>query len=229
LVILKNYLANISTIAIIWDKLHEKGYHPSVEEALNLVKTLANGWRMGEWENLLGMEIPVKGKTVLEIGCGGGWYLAQMLQHGASRAIGFEVTNVIIEKAKALMDALNLKAEFYQVDERYLDVLPPKSVDIIYQLTVFQHISEEATKAYIQSARRVLKDDGLFINQFLMNDKMNVKNAYAKNKEGIVYYSESEIKELIKDYSIVKQGKYAWTDKNESYWMLYALRSAGSP
>jgi cyclopropane fatty-acyl-phospholipid synthase-like methyltransferase len=153
-----------------------------------------------------------------------------MLQHGASRAIGFEISQSIIDKAKAMMDMLDLQSDFYQVDEQYLRVLPPKSIDIVYQITVFQHISEEATRAYMESARRALKDGGLFLNQFLMNDKMKVKNAYAKDKEGIVYYSEAEIQTLVQDcgYSIVKYAQPDWTDNNGSYWRYYMLKPTGS-
>jgi hypothetical protein len=55
-----------------WDKLHAQGYHPPVKEAISKVKTAAGGWLFGEWGQLLGIDINVKNKTVLEIGFGGG-------------------------------------------------------------------------------------------------------------------------------------------------------------
>lgn len=166
-----------------------------------------------------------KDKVVAEIGCGGGWYLAEMLYQGATKAIGFEASRTVIERATQALQKLKLTAyEFREVDGRYLDVLPEKSVDILLEITVFQHISEDATKGYFRTSRRVLKNSGLFLCQFLMNDKNPLKDPY-NPKEGTVYYAHKEVMELAEDHGlrVSKYGDWKWTDGKGSYWRLYVM------
>lgn len=213
-----------------WETLHKEGYHPSVEEASRLVNVYpeGQGWIFEDWSRRLQMDIDVRGKSVIEIGFGGGWYLAQILQHGAAKVIGFEASQTAIDKTHALMDSLHLKNyELFRVDERYFDILPTDSVDIIFQVTVFQHITEEATRNYLKSGARTLKEDGYFINQFLLNEHMIHKDPYAKGKkEGIVYYSNREVLDMLSEcgYDMLKHADHTWTDENKSYWRYYVAQ-----
>ncbi len=213
-----------------WEKLHNKNYHPSPEQIIERVTNAKkkNIWLFDDWSKILQMKLDVKNKIVLEIGCGGGWYLVQMLYRGASKVIGFEISQSVINKAKAVFNALNLdNYELYEVDERYLSVLPAKSVDIIFEITVFQHVSEEVTRNYLITSKSLLKDEGLFICQFLMNDTNPIKQPYTKDKEGIVYYANNEVVKMVKDcgLTIFKYSDYDWRDDNNSYWRLYALKT----
>ena len=59
-----------------------------------------------------------------------------------------------------------------------------------------------------------------------MNESMHYKDPYGKGKkEGIVYYSEKEVLEMLHEcnYSIQKQADHTWTDENKSYWRYYVL------
>lgn len=211
-----------------WETLHQKGYHPDLQGAL---KNVANypegkGWIFEDWGRRLEMPhlVNVEGKIVLEIGFGGGWYLAQLMQHGA-RVIGFEVSSTAMDKAIQLFQHLDLRNyQLFIVDDRYLSILPEKSVDVVFEHTVFQHITEDTTRGYLTSANKIMKEDGMFIAQFLMNENMVVKNPYAKS-EGVVYYSHTEVVNLVEKsgFEIVKFVNHEWTDKNNSYWRYYVL------
>ena len=104
-----------------WETLHREGYHPSVAEARRLVNVYpeGKGWIFEDWGRRLQMDINVQGKIVLEIGFGGGWYLAQILQHGAEKVVGFEASQTAIDKTNALMKLLQLQNyELFRVDVR---------------------------------------------------------------------------------------------------------------
>jgi cyclopropane fatty-acyl-phospholipid synthase-like methyltransferase len=211
-----------------WEKLHENSYHPSVEGAIARIIDAKKKdiWLFDEWSNMLQMELNVQDKTVLEIGCGGGWYLAQMLYRGASKVIGFEISLSILNKVKTTFNTLNLTGyELYEVNEQYLKVLPEKSVDIIFEITVFQHIAEKVTRNYLKASKSVLKGDGVFLCQFLMNDKNPLKRPYSTS-EGIVYYSHAQVVKMIDDCGLTIQtySDYAWRGQDNSYWRLYALK-----
>ena len=214
-----------------WDKLHKKDYHPSVQDSIKRItdhKT-NNSWLFDRWSKTLKIDnIDVKNKTVLEIGFGGGWFLAQMLFRNASKVIGFEISETIITKAQEIFKQLNLKNyEFYEVDENFLNVIPKNSVDIIFEMTVFQHIFPEATKNYLQSAKNILKNNGTIFCQFLMNDANPSKNPCTKKRQGVVYYSHLEILDLISEcgFKVENFGDYDWTDGNNSYWRIYAFKN----
>ena len=213
-----------------WDLLHKKDYHPSVKESVKRITDHKNQniWLFDEWSKILEIDINVENKTILEIGFGGGWYLAQMLFRNASKVIGFEITEEIINKAKEVFQSLNLKNyEFFEVHEEFLNILDKNSVDIIFENTVFQHISEEITKNYLLSSKNVLKNDGIILCQFLMNDDDTIKTPYTKNKEGIVYYSHKEILKLVDECNlrIEKYGDFEWKDERNSYWRLYIIKN----
>src|SRR5688500_11188627 len=54
-------------------------------------------------EALMGSDIwdRIRGKTVLDFGCGGGTEAAEMAEHGARRVIGIDIDDVSLERARA--------------------------------------------------------------------------------------------------------------------------------
>lgn len=212
-----------------WRKLHENKYHPSIEKIIERINEhkSQNIWLFKEWEQILNMQLPVQDKIVLEIGCGGGWYLAQMLYQGAKKVIGIEIDKTIIDKANEAFKNLGLKNyDFHEIDESFFNFIPSKSVDVVYEMTVFQHIFKEITLKYLQDTSRILKDDGIMLAQFLMNDSDPVKNPSPK-KEGIMYYSHKEVLELAREsgLQVDKFANYEWTDGKGSYWRIYVFKS----
>ena len=211
-----------------WELLHAEGYHPSVEGIINLINELEsrNEWFIEKWSKLISKNIDTHGKTILEIGCGGGWYLAQLLNHGAKKVIGFDVSGVVLEKAKMAFEKLNLKNyEFYEVDDKYLDILPRKSVDIVFEDQVFQHIVPKVTVKYFESSKKILTDEGYLLCQFLMNEKDPLKMPWVKNSEGIVYYTHNEVCDLVESagLKVIRYENLDWQNEKGSYWRLYLI------
>lgn len=77
-----------------WSKLHENGYHPGVKEIVERIQTSRTSEKSG-WIELFeknGLLVPeLSGKVFGEKGHGGGWYLAEALDAGAKKAIGWEI------------------------------------------------------------------------------------------------------------------------------------------
>jgi cyclopropane fatty-acyl-phospholipid synthase-like methyltransferase len=215
-----------------WAKLHDKDYHPKVDGIVERVEEFKkqDKWIVDEWEKFFGIKIPVKDKVIMEIGFGGGWYLAQMLYKNAAKVIGIEIHDSIIQRARQAFDKLGLSNyEFLEIDERYFKDISEKSVDVIFEITVFQHILKNLTVTYLQESKRILKEDGIFIAQFLMNDYNPIKSPSTK-KEGIMYYSHDEILEMIKQsgFTVDKFADYEWSDGKGSYWRIYLLKQSHS-
>ena len=54
----------------------------------------------GEWWQLRPLFPPLKGKTVLDLGCGYGWHCQYAAQQGASRVLGIDQSEKMIQTAQ---------------------------------------------------------------------------------------------------------------------------------
>ena len=172
----------------------------------------------------------LRGKVVLEIGFGGGWYLAQALKEGARSVCGFEAADNIVRSASAAFDRLGLGPyRFYRVGDKYLDVLPSDSVDVAFSKTVFQHINPKATAAYLRTVPGVLRDDGYCLFQFLMNERNPARDSNISDDEGQVSYTKAEVDAMVSSAGL-QTLVYAetWMDDagTGNYWAWYKLAKA---
>jgi len=130
--------------------------------------------------------IPLKGKKILDVGCGDGSLLRCFIQYGAEpRCLyGVDILEKRIKKARELSPNINL----FQCNAEALD-FPDESFDIIIQSTVFTSIFDANLKRNIANEmKRLLKDDGIIIwYDFIYN------NAFNKDVRGI---KKKEIEEL---------------------------------
>lgn len=214
-----------------WIQLQKNGYFPGVEENIirieNDIKDIDDKRHnlFLEWSGILDMPIDCRDKTVLEIGHGGGWYLAQALTKGAALAIGIEIESLINSKADAALKHFNFKNFIlYEADETCLKIVKEKNVDIIYCITVFQHTHPDITRTYLETAKDVLSPTGMIYCQFLMNDVNNSKNPLSG--EGVVRYSMKDITDLSNSLGlkIVKQGQLNYPNPHQDYWGIFALQ-----
>lgn len=171
----------------------------------------------------------LRGKVVMEIGFGGGWYLAQALKEGARSVCGFEAADNIVRAASSAFDLLGIGPyKFYRVDKRYCDALPRDSVDVAFSKTVFQHINPTATTAYLCTVPGALKSNGYCLFQFLMNERNPVKESNIQDDEGEVSYTKAEVDTMISEAGL-QTLVYAetWSDPSSgNYWAWYKLAKA---
>lgn len=97
------------------------------------------------------------GMTVLDIGCGWGSFMAHAAQHYGVVCIGATVSREQMEWAKRRYASLPL--EFRLQDYRQLD----GKFDRIVSLGMFEHVGRKNHLAFMQLARRCLKDNGLLL------------------------------------------------------------------
>lgn len=213
-----------------WRILHGEGYHPSVEQIVKNIKEREskNQLLAKDWERLFNMNINLKDKIVLEIGFGTGIYVAEMIKIGAKKVIGIEIDKIIIDKSTSALQQLGITGfEFHEITDDFFDFIPPKSVNLVYEMTVFQHLLENLTLRYMQETSRILSKDGIMIAQFVMND-LNPKKHSSLRKQGNMSYSHSEVVGMCKksNLRIDKYIDYDWSDGKGSYWRLYLFKPA---
>jgi ubiquinone/menaquinone biosynthesis C-methylase UbiE len=107
---------------------------------------------------LLKMIGPVRGKTILDIGCGFGDHAQRLSQKKPRKIIGFDISNELIKIAKAQKIK---NAEFYAGDMNNKFKFKDKTFDTVFSgLSI--HYAKDINKLF-KEIHRVLKKDGTFI------------------------------------------------------------------
>jgi len=204
-----------------WDKNYDNGYAnklsnaPAEDEPMHwyFSKYLFPKWR----------EV-TKDDTVLELGCGNG-AVAVRVWKKVKKFIGTDISKVAIDMAKKRFE------KCHNVDlRRTTNLLSIKDkVDLIYSVTVFQHLPKEFTKKYIQDAYKILKDDGcLFFNVLSgIQDRNEADITWEENGicEPSMGFSKPEIERICKDAGFnsietTRMEVYVPTTKYWWYWVV---------
>lgn len=120
----------------------------------------------------------IKDKVVADIACGEGYGAFYMSQF-ASKVIGIDISEESILHAKNKYSKENIT--FVQSSADAAD-LPDGSVDVIVSFETIEHLTEEQQNNFLNTAKKLLKDDGLLIistpDKFWYTDIPHYKNEY---------------------------------------------------
>jgi tRNA (mo5U34)-methyltransferase len=81
----------------------------------------------------------LRGKTVLDVGCNGGFYSIEMKRRGAERVVGIDSSEVYLEQARFASQVLGLKVEFRKVDVYDVGLLGER-FDLVLFMGVLYHL-----------------------------------------------------------------------------------------
>jgi SAM-dependent methyltransferase len=103
----------------------------------------------------------VRGKTVLDLGCGTGETLIPLIKRGA-RVIGIDISPELIDLARRRVASYGLENQNVEVrvGSAYETGLPNESVDVVFSIALLHHLDLPKARAEIF---RVLRPGGLFI------------------------------------------------------------------
>ena len=99
------------------------------------------------------------GKTILDLGCGGGFMSEAMVKRGAT-VIGVDPTEAAVVAARAHASEEGLAIE-YRVGSGEAIPLADRSVDCVVCVDVLEHVAD--LDSVLDEIARVLKPDGLFL------------------------------------------------------------------
>ncbi|MCX6771308.1 MAG: class I SAM-dependent methyltransferase [Candidatus Micrarchaeota archaeon] len=124
----------------------------------------------------------VKGKHILEIGCGGAQCSIAFAKMGA-KVSAIDISTEQLKFAKKLADKNRVKIVFYQGDIRNLKQIRPGSQDVVFSAFALLYV-DDLLKCF-KEVRRVLKKSGLFVfsvdhpfHRILDSKKLKLKNSY---------------------------------------------------
>jgi ubiquinone/menaquinone biosynthesis C-methylase UbiE len=100
----------------------------------------------------------IRGKTVLDFGCGSGENLLPLVERGA-RAIGMDISPELIALARQRLTNAGLNATV-EVGSAYATGLPDASVDVILSISLIHHLD---IPQMLQEMLRILTKNGVVI------------------------------------------------------------------
>jgi len=132
--------------------------------------------------------LDVKGKTVLDFGCGVGRISKRVIERGAKKYIGVDWSHTMLEQARKIHAGIEV-IEFIQNDGDKIPV-GDVSVDIVVAELVLQHNSKEASLTIFNEVIRVLKENGQFIGNI------------PRDGTFVGGFSEGEIRQIFTGFSL---------------------------
>ncbi len=126
----------------------------------------------------------LKGKKILEIGCGGAQCGIAMAKQGA-KVIGIDLSTKQLKFAKELAKKHKVDIKFYKGDIKNLKQIKSNSQDIVFSAWALLYV-DDLLKCF-KEVKRVLKKNGLFVFSLnhpfwwvLDKDNMKAKRSYFK-------------------------------------------------
>lgn len=115
-----------------------------------------------ERSDLIDELLDVRGRDVLDVGCGEGWLVRHLREGGASRVVGIDPLAVALERARA-QDG-ELAGDYLEGSAAALP-FDDGSFDIVVFFNSLHHVPEGELEAALDDALRVLRAEGLIYVQ----------------------------------------------------------------
>lgn len=206
-----------------WKKLQDEGYfknhqyygHGSDELPL-----------FGNDEEVINGFLPLRSDmTVVIIGCGYGREAVLLSPH-VKKIYGIDVNETVLQQAKAFA-AKHGVANFVPVLAEEWKEKIQDSVDLVYEIVVFQHLTKDLTRDYFQGLTAKLSDTGVFLCQF-MDSAYGTTDAEIKKYEPCVNWTVEDIYRLAADNNlkVVKIKDKTFPEDNATWhWALLGKRN----
>lgn len=112
----------------------------------------------GEWHQLKPLFPSVKGKKILDLGCGYGWHCKFAAEQGAAHVLGIDLSSKMIEEAKKRNAGEQIEYRVCGIDEYEY---PENTWDCVISNLALHYI--EDIELIFQKIHRTLKPDGIFL------------------------------------------------------------------
>jgi ubiquinone/menaquinone biosynthesis C-methylase UbiE len=148
----------------------------------------------------------LKGKNILEIGCGGAQCGIAMAKKGA-KVIGIDISEEQLKFAKELAGKNKVNIKFYQKDIKNLSPIKSNSQDIVFSAFALHYI-DDLLKCF-KEVNRVLKKKGLFVFSFphpffrtIDPKSLKIKESYFKTGKFVETFSDPSKKFVAYNHTI---------------------------
>lgn len=111
-----------------------------------------------EWPALRALVSDVKGRDVVDLGCGFGWFCRWADEQGAANVLGLDVSENMLARARDTTRSTTIRYERADLDQLQLS---PQSVDLAYSSLTLHYL--EHLPALFATVHQALKPGGRFV------------------------------------------------------------------
>ncbi len=112
----------------------------------------------GEWHQLKQMLPAFENKRLLDLGCGFGWHCAYAIENGASKAVGIDISENMLERARRENGSGNTEYLCLPIED--VD-FPDGSFDVVLSSLAFHYV--ESFADICKKVNRMLSPGGAFV------------------------------------------------------------------
>jgi SAM-dependent methyltransferase len=109
------------------------------EEYSRLPRSIEGLAAAPEWPALRAMLPELRGREVVDLGCGFGWFCRWARENGAAQVLGIDVSEKMLERAR--LETHDVAITYSRADIEHLE-LPPASFDLAYSSLAFHYIED---------------------------------------------------------------------------------------
>lgn len=137
------------------NKYDDKIFFDKYSQMDRSIKGLAGA---GEWHQLKKMLPSFENRRVLDLGCGFGWHCAYAIENGASKAVGVDISENMLQRARS--ENGSAKTEYLCMPIEDID-FPADSFDIVLSSLAFHYV--ESFEEICKKVSGVLLAGGSFV------------------------------------------------------------------
>lgn len=124
-------------------------------------KTYATRSADPAWREMVEKLADLRGKTAVDLGCGGGIYSRELVELGASSVVGVDFSASNLAGAKE--NCADLPMIQFQQGDAYATGLPAQTVDFVLERALIHHL--DSLPRNFKEVHRILRSDGLLLVQ----------------------------------------------------------------
>ena len=201
-------------------------------QATPLPFRLLQGWRpyICPFEEVVRRVPP--GSDVLDVGCGGGLFLALLAQSGRlRRGLGFDVSQAAIETARAVADRNFPDGVIEFRGFRIGDPWPEGTYDVVCMIDVLHHIDGPAQREAIHEALDHVRPGGRFLYKDMASRPAwragwNRLHDLVLARQWIQYRALRDVRQWVVDRGFAVDEEARYTRGPYAHEMLVATRAA---
>jgi ubiquinone/menaquinone biosynthesis C-methylase UbiE len=108
----------------------------------------------------------LRGKRVLDIGCGRGELVCAAISAGASEAVGIDYSEAGIELSRERLEVLEpelrKRVQFIRMDAKDIS-FPDASFDLVFMIDVYEHLHDYEIRQVLERAKKFMRPGGLMV------------------------------------------------------------------
>lgn len=181
----------------------EKSSYLELTQGMGLIEKIATKFRKPIKERMYAakelLKPMIKGKTVLDLGCGSGLFIFELAKEGAEKVVGIDISSVAIEKAKkkAMEFGFEEKCEFYEGD---ISALQNVNIDIVTGLGFIDYLNKKQLEELFHKIANTYFLFSFPEKKFSLINIMHYFYLKSQNCPCFYKYSRKEFEEIALNY-----------------------------